>query len=332
VALGFDDNAILSPHIGNLDTIDSCNCFEKTIADLLRIYNFKPDIIVCDKHPNYESTKWALRQVNENTKKPQIIRVQHHHAHILSVLIEHQITEEVLGIVFDGTGYGDDGNIWGGEFFLSSLNGSKRVGHFKEFKLLGGDLAIKEPRRAALSLLFDNYGKDALDLDCHTTRSFSAAELLALFTAHQKNLNSPLTSSCGRLFDAVASLAGICQKQSYEGQTGLMMEGYYNKETVASYSFTINANGVVDCSKMVDEILRDSDPNRIVSRFFNTLVKIIFSYYMQYKRKTVLSGGVFQNKVLTKLILGKMPNVVLPVELPANDGSIALGQIGAAMM
>ncbi len=150
ISLVFDDNLILSPHIGDLDSITSVEYFDRTIETFKRFYDFEPDLIVCDKHPNYESTKWAKSQDIE------VVQVQHHYAHMLSSMAEFNLDEKVLAFCFDGTGYGDDGNIWGVEkFFLGDKKEYERVNHFKYFKLLGGEKAIKEPKRVALSLLFD---------------------------------------------------------------------------------------------------------------------------------------------------------------------------------
>jgi len=216
IAIGFRNEAILSPHIGDLNSIGSVAYYEKNIETLKRIYRFEPEVIVHDKHPNYESTKYALRQA-QGTKNNQtangtvteLVEVQHHYAHILGVMAEKQLNGKVFGVAFDGTGLGDDGNLWGGEFMICDYQGYERVAHLGYFKLLGGAKAIKEPRRVALSLLFDLYGEEALALDNHTTQAFSTTELRTHFIAWKKGLNAPLSSSVGRLFDAVASLLGL---------------------------------------------------------------------------------------------------------------------------
>ncbi len=165
VAIGFEDRAILSPHIGDLDGIKSVEYFKENIENLKRIYRFKPEIVVHDRHPSYESTRYA-KSLNMEKRE-----VQHHYAHILAVMAEKSITQKVLGVAFDGTGLGDDGNLWGGEFLICDYQSYKRVAHFRYFKLLGGEKAIREPRRVALSLLFDIFGEEALNLRNPITHS-----------------------------------------------------------------------------------------------------------------------------------------------------------------
>ncbi|RLA81602.1 MAG: carbamoyltransferase HypF, partial [Epsilonproteobacteria bacterium] len=203
VTICIEDKVILSPYIGDLDGLSSINYFKSHIDVLKRIYNFEPDIVVCDKHPTYESTKFAIELKKQNPKL-ELIQVQHHYAHIMATMGINNINRKVLGVSFDGTGYGDDGNIWGGEFFVCDRNSYKRVGHFKYFKLLGGDKAIKEPRRVALAFLFDIYGEKVFKMDNKTIKSFSPQELKTLYLIWEKGINSPDCSSAGRLFDVVA--------------------------------------------------------------------------------------------------------------------------------
>jgi hydrogenase maturation protein HypF len=319
IAIGFEDNVILSPHIGDLNTIGSVEYFKENIENLRRIYDFKEDLIVCDKHPNYESTKYAKSFENVQS-------IQHHEAHIQAVRLEYELEDEVLGIAFDGTGYGEDEKLWGGEFMLCDDSGHRRVLHFEYFKLLGGEKAVREPRRVALSLLFETYGKDALELDNETIKSFTKVELNTLYLSWQKGLNAPLTSSVGRIFDAVASLSGMIQSLSYEGQSGAMMESFYDESIKESYSYIIGES--IDIKPMIKEILNDKDKVIIISKFINTLVKIIAEVSSEYEQKIVLSGGVFQNVVLLNQILDKISKkIYISHHLPPNDGAISLGQI-----
>ncbi len=321
VAIGFDQDVILSPHIGDLDTLESLGYFEKNIQTLKRIYDFIPDVVVHDKHPGYESTKYAKTHFI-NTKA-----VQHHYAHILGVMAEKGIKERVLGVAFDGTGYGEDGTLWGGEFLLCDYESYERVAHFKPFKLLGGAKAIKEPRRIALGLLFDLYGEKVLEMEYPTVQSFTPFELKTLYLSWQKGLNAPFSSSCGRIFDAVASLTGICHKMSFEGESGMLLEEFYDRSITDSYTICI-FNSEIDFLPMIEEMLNEKQPEIAVSKFFNTLVEIIVMISAKYNRlPIVLSGGVFQNRVLLKLILQKIPNVLIPNEIPPNDGGISLGQL-----
>jgi hydrogenase maturation protein HypF len=320
VAIGFDDRVILSPHIGDLDTIESVNYFKENIQNLQRIYRFEPEVIIYDKHPNYESSRYAKSLDIERRE------IQHHYAHILSVMAESSITQRVLGVSFDGTGYGDDGNLWGGEFMVCDYGDYDRVYHFRYFRLLGGAKAIREPKRVALSLLFDIYGEDSFELDNPTINAFTKSELRSHYILWKKGLNSPLSSSVGRLFDAVASLTDISQTISFEGESGMKMEEYYEKGITSYYSFTIE-DGIIDILPMVEEMIEERSQSVAISKFFNTLVEILYIIYKKYNLPLVLSGGVFQNRVLLRLILDKIPTVVVPNRLSPNDGGIALGQI-----
>jgi hydrogenase maturation protein HypF len=241
------------------------------------------------------------------------------------------ITSKVLGVSFDGTGYGDEGNLWGGEFFVCDLQGYERVGHFKYFKLLGGERAIKEPRRVALSFLFEIYGKEVFNLNNATLNSFSAAEIKTLYTAYKNSLNTPLSSSCGRLFDAVASILGVVQVCSYEGESGLLLESLYDENVLESYLIGTE-DGEIDFSQIFRQILDEQNLHVAVSKFFNTIVEIICEMHKKYNLPLVLGGGVFQNRVLLRLIVRKIPDVVLPEMFVSNDGAIAYGQAIAASL
>ncbi|WP_415407855.1 carbamoyltransferase HypF [Sulfurovum sp. CS9] len=322
IAIGFDNEVILSPHIGDLDTIDSVSYFEKNIQTLECIYDFKPDVVMHDKHPNYESTKYALSHY-DNTKA-----VQHHYAHILGVMAEKQIRGKVLGVAFDGTGYGDDGNLWGGEFLICDYTGYERVAQINYFKLLGGARAIKEPKRVALSLLFDLYGEDAITLQNPSIKAFSTTELKTYFIAWEKGLNAPLSSSVGRLFDAVASLVGVCHTMSFEGESGMMLEELYDASVAGYYHFDYE-DGKIGIFSVIKEILLEKNTSVAVSKFFHTLVEIIYTIHRQYDLPVVLSGGVFQNRVLLGLVLERIPDAVISNAIPPNDGGIALGQVVA---
>ncbi len=319
VAIGFEDNVILSPHIGDLDTIASLGYFEKNIQILKRVYDFEPDIVVHDKHPTYESTKYA--KANYKNRKT----IQHHYAHILSVMAEKKLEGKVLGIAFDGTGYGDDGTLWGGEFLLCDYESYERVEHIKPFKLLGGAKAIKEPKRVALSLLFEIYGEEVLTMQNPTTSSFKKSELKNLYLAWQKGLNAPLTSSMGRIFDAVASLTDVCQVMSFEGESGMLLEELYDKNITEYYPLIYHDNQI-DLSLMLKGILAD-EKSVAVSKFFNTLVIMIAQMHERYGLPIILSGGVFQNRVLLELILGRIPDAMISNLLPPHDGGIAYGQV-----
>ncbi len=324
ISLLFDDNLILSPHIGDLDSIASVEYFDRTIKTFKRFYDFEPDLIVCDKHPNYESTKWAKNQNIE------IVQIQHHYAHMLSTMAEYNLDEKVLAFCFDGTGYGDDGNIWGGEVFVGDKKEYERVNHFKYFKLLGGEKALKEPKRVALSLLFEVFSLEkVLKLDNHTVKAFSSSEIKFMHRIWEKDLNTPFTSSVGRLFDAIASLSGIAQIQTYEGETGLKIEMAYDKSIEGFYPFEI-VDKNIDIKKAIKEITKDKDSLIITSKFINMLVEIIVEISNFYKKlPIVLTGGVFQNKTLLELVFKKLDKreVYISKKIPLNDAGISVGQI-----
>jgi hydrogenase maturation protein HypF len=328
IAIGFDDQAILSPHIGDLGTIGSVEYYKKNIDTLQRLYNFTPERIVHDLHPTYESTKVA-NQLSAHYALPTTHSTQHHHAHILGVMAEKGIKGKVFGVAFDGTGYGEDGALWGGEFLVCDYEKYERVGHLKYFRLLGGEQAIREPRRVALSLLFDAYGEAAIDLDNPTTQAFTTQERKTAYLMWQKGLNAPLSSSAGRFFDAVASLRGVCQQMNFEGQSGMLLEELYDPTITGHYSFDLE-DGQIDLRPLIKAILYEADTPTAVTRFFHTLVEMAASAYAPYAHlPLVLSGGVFQNRILIGLMLDRFPEAILPELIPPNDGGIALGQIAA---
>ena len=322
VAIGFDNQAILSPHIGDLKSIESVRYFEENIENLKRIYHFTPERIVYDKHPHYESSKYAKRQNIE------VQEVQHHYAHILGVMAEKGLEEKVLGVAFDGTGYGDDGNLWGGEFLVCDYQSYKRVAHIDYFKLLGGAKAIREPKRVALSLLFDLYAEDVLEMNNPTTQAFTSTELTTQYIMWKKAINAPLSSSVGRLFDGVASLTGLCQVMSFEGESGMLMEEFYDASITGHYSFLFKKDKI-DIKPMIKEISQEKNRTRAISKFFNTLVEMIEVLEQEYQLPLVLSGGVFQNRVLLDLVLTRVPTAIIANQIPPNDGGIALGQMVA---
>ena len=320
IALVVEDSLIISPHIGDLDSLVAFEFFERTVETFKRFYDFEPDVIVHDKHPNYETTKWAKRQNIE------LFEVQHHLAHIYACKAEFGLSGDYIGFSFDGTGYGDDGSLWGGEIFI----GDERKYHFKEIKLLGGVKAIKEPRRVALSMLFDELSLDeVLELDLDSVKLFSPREIKILHQAYIKNLNAPKSSSVGRMFDAVASLSGVAQKISYEGESGLLCESYYDESIKKSFDYTIE-NGVIDIKIIPYMLNNELDKKEINTMFINTLVNIIIDISHVENLEVILSGGVFQNKTLLELTCKALEEEKIKYyyqqDTAINDGGIALGQ------
>lgn len=348
ISLIFEDTLVISPHIGDLDSIEAFEYFERTVETFKRIYDFTPEVIVCDKHPHYETTKWA-HQLKERDASMSLIEVQHHYAHLLAAKAEHRLSGKVLGFAFDGTGYADDkvssvaredtveyARIWGAEVMIADEHEYERVYSLRPFRLLGGDKAVKEPRRSALSVLFEYLSLDeVLNLDIPLRSGFSRGEVELLHKAWEKGLNAPYSSSMGRLFDAVASLSGLLQISSFEGESGLKMEAHVDDSITQGFDFTIQ-EGLIDLGPMLRDVITMRDRVTIISMFFNTLVKIIEEIALRHPElPLVFSGGVFQNRVLVEKIgkrfkeLGR--SVYFQNETAINDGGISLGQAWFAL-
>ncbi len=319
IALAFEDNLILSPYIGDLNSMISFEYFERTIQTFKRFYDFEPEVIVHDMHPNYESTKWAKMQ-----EKP-LYEVQHHLAHIYAVKAEHNLQDKpYIGFSFDGTGYGLDGTLWGGDIFIND----ERVYKFKPIKLLGGTKAIKEPRRIALAMLFDTLDyEQIIKLDLPLIKSFSSSELSILHQSYQKNINCFETTSVGRLFDAIASFSDLIQVISYEGQSGLLCENAFDQENDLCFEYEI-IDEVIDI-KIVENILfQDYDLTLLPTMLINTLVKIVLDIASKHQYEVILTGGVFQNKTLLEKILNSIEKRCYTNQaIPVNDSGIAVGQV-----
>ncbi len=355
VALSVKNHIFVSQHIGDLEAGPSFSAFEKTIEDFQNLYETRVGHIVCDRHPEYLSTKYAKE------KGAACLQVQHHHAHIVSCMAENEITENVLGVAWDGSGYGADGTIWGGEFLISNLSSFHRAGHFLPFKLPGGEKAIKEPRRSALGALYEIYGEKVFEMDkLLPIGAFSSSELRVVAKMLKENINSPATSSAGRIFDAAASLIGLCQKTNFEGQAAMGLEYLIDERTLTNrrYSFEVThpvsyeppagdddvrPPSVIDWRPMICEIIEDIRSGVAQSwvcvKFHNTLAEIIVAMARRVKKKhVVLSGGCFQNKYLTEQAIARLrEEEFFPVwhqRVSPNDGGLALGQlvIAAQMM
>lgn len=325
IALGVKENMILSPHIGDLGSVEADGYFERTVQTFKRFYDVEPSILVHDLHPQYASSLYAM------TQKKEHYGIQHHYAHILACMAEYVLSEKVLGFAFDGTGYGSDGSLWGGEMMIADTHGYERVGHLKPFALLGGDKAIKEPRRIALSLLFESYTLDeVMSLKSPAVDAFLPHEIRTLHHMWLKNINAPRSSSMGRLFDAVASLGGFVQSLDYEGQGGMMMESFVDDAIIEPFAFEVN-NGMIDFSSMVREIISlEGDKVQIASRFLSTVEAIMLYYTTHYPElPIVVGGGVFQNRALMTRLYRRFGEGAFYAQqqTPINDGSIALGQL-----
>lgn len=326
-AISRGNTIILSQYIGDLKDLESLNRYELLIERFKSIFDIEPKYAVCDLHPLYLSTRYA-----EKTGLP-IFKVQHHHAHMASCMWENKLKERVIGIILDGTGYGEDDTIWGGEIFIGDYREFKRVGHLRPIPLPGGDKAIKEPWRIALSYL-SSIGKEDL------IKEDKAKEILKLL---KRGINSPLSSGCGRLFDAVSAFLGVRKHISYEAQAAIELEGIAYEEEKGSYSTELRSeNGeiVLDWKKMWEELIADVNqrtPVEVCSmRFHNYLVQSLRNATELIRdrfkiNKVVLSGGVFQNQIILRRLIESLTNSGFEVyyhkEIPTNDQGIAVGQL-----
>jgi hydrogenase maturation protein HypF len=332
VALGVKQNMVLGGHIGDLGSVEADGYFERSIQTFKRFYDSEPLLYVSDLHPFYSSTQYAVA-----AKKEHVV-VQHHYAHILACMAEYTLNERVLGFAYDGTGYGEDGNLWGGEVLIADTHGYERIGFLKPFSLLGGDKAIKEPRRIALSLLFESYSlEEVLELKSPTTEAFLPHEIRTLHHMWVKKLNSPMSSSMGRLFDAVASLGGFIQSLDFEGQGGMIMETFVDESITEPFDFNV-LNGEVDLSAMVKQIMdlaTKTDSKRIIASRFIATVEAIMGFFatMHPDLPMVIGGGVFQNHALMSRLYRSFGTrrFYAQQQTPINDGGIALGQLYYAL-
>lgn len=338
IAVAKDKDVFLSQHIGDLENEQSFQAFKKTISDLENFYEIKPNIIACDMHPRYLSSQFA------NDSGIPTVLVQHHHAHILSCMAENEVKGPGLGVSWDGTGYGLDGTIWGGEFLKVDDAGFRRVAHFQTFPLPGGEVAVREPRRSAIGLLYRHFGADIFSQrDLLPLKDFSGSDLDNLTIMLEKNIFCPQTSSIGRIFDAVASLVGVGQVSRFEGQAAMGLEFAIDESCNEAYGFTVQSDkgSKVDIimGPSVDEILADigqSISTGVISaKFHNALVEIIITVARKSGLSAVvLSGGCFQNKYLTERAVRRLGEEGFRAywhqRVPPNDGGIALGQIMAA--
>jgi hydrogenase maturation protein HypF len=319
VAIAIGRDVFLSQHLGDLDTIEAREAFERAIHDLCRLYRFEPKLVACDLHPDYASTRWAA------ASGLPMISVQHHHAHVAACAAENHVEGDYLGVAWDGTGYGLDGTIWGGEFFLAREGKFDRIAHLRSFRLPGGEAAIRDCTLPAASLLFEIFGAAQAE----------AAAGATIRSMLERRINAPLTTSVGRLFDAVAALAGITERNRFESQAPMCMEraigGVRSRE---SYRIE-TCSGVGDWAPLIEAVVKDRRANidaALMSvRFHNALANWILEVALQAGvGNVVLSGGVFQNAYLTQrasaLLEDRGFHIYTHRQVPPNDGGIALGQ------
>jgi hydrogenase maturation protein HypF len=337
IALRKGRQVFLSQHLGDLDNTESYEAFLRTTHDFPGYYGTQVEQLVCDLHPDYLATQFAV-----NSQKP-VCQVQHHYAHILSCMAENQIDAPVLGVAWDGTGYGLDGEIWGGEFFLVEESSFRRIAHLRSFPLPGGEAAIKDLRRIVLGLLYEMEGDN--------TRSYLPAhfqnfgELEIILEMLRKSINCPRVCSIGRLFDVVACLCRIKEKVSFEGQAAMELEymarGMANTQALSPYPSLRcgeGENAIIDWAPMIKQILDDLRKQipvgEVALRFHNTLVELILTIARRVGiPRVVLSGGCFQNQILLTQAVTRLQELGFQPywhqRVPPNDGGIALGQIMA---
>jgi hydrogenase maturation protein HypF len=334
--------AIPSQHIGDLENLETLEFFEETLRNLQSVYQAKPQLLIHDLHPDYLGTKWALRQSGPK------LAVQHHFAHVASCMAENGLTGNVIGVAFDGTGFGTDAQIWGGEFLVCDYHGFRRWAHLRYVPLPGGDRAARQGWRMAASHLYDAMGHEAarkLDLPCWSAAPAAAWKIVD----HLIRKPTIQTSSCGRLFDAVSAICGISLESGYEGESAMLLEGAATAaSSEGSYEIGIDRHALpwtIDTRPMIEQIATGiatgHNPQHVARCFHRAIANMIGAVVSSIRAQTgiervCLSGGTFQNPLLLEGAVGVLRSsgfeVFLHSQVPPNDGGISLGQavIGAA--
>jgi hydrogenase maturation protein HypF len=338
-----DRYAFVSHHIGDLENLETLTSFEEGIEHFKRLFYIEPKAVAYDLHPDYLSTQYAL-SIPDIPK----IGVQHHHAHIVSGMTENGIEGDVLGVALDGTGFGLDGTIWGGEFIKTNLRDFDRLAHLKKVPMPGGSMAIKEPWRMAMVYLFEAFGEEARDLRIDLMKRIDLQKWDILKKAIEKKINTPWTSSTGRLFDAIASILSVRDEVHYEGQAAIELETIADHTVKEAYPFLIKNDErpmVIDPAGIVGGVVRDLleriSPSKISGKFHRTIVQLIIEICDAIRsdegmNRVVLSGGVFQNITLLSSVTEGLRRSGFEVYhhhlVPTNDGGISLGQAVIAHM
>ena len=330
--------AIPSQHIGDMENYETLQFFEESLRNLKDVYRVNPVALAYDLHPMYLSTQWALRQ--EDIQK---IGIQHHYAHVASVMAEKGIKEKVLGVSFDGTGYGTDGNLWGAEFLTADIDGFTRACHFKYIPLPGGEVAVREPWRIAVSLIKDAVGDKTIPYlqSIGFIEKYGDKKISDILKIIDNRQFSPLSSGAGRLFDAVSALMGVCDKNTFEGEAAIALEAITRPGIVDDYPVDIQLRNPleVDFSRAVLKIIGDlaegENKGIISSKFHNTLITVIVRVIKRLSQAyfindVVLCGGVFQNMYLLERSISSLVSTGMKVHIhdkvPTNDAGISLGQ------
>jgi hydrogenase maturation protein HypF len=342
-ALGRGRQAFLSHHLGDLDHFEAFRAFVRDVELYQELFAIRPGVLAHDLHPDYVTTRYAQERSSQGGI--ELLNVQHHHAHLASCMAEHGLAGPVIGVAFDGTGYGTDGAVWGGEFLTGGYRQFRRAAHLRYVGMPGGDRAIREPWRLAVAHLADA----GTALPALTAR-ISPVELATIRRMLERRLNTPLTSSAGRLFDAVAALAGVRDRVSYEGQAAVELEWLATGVAAdAAYPFDVYQPPeaavplVIDTRPLISAVAEAArkgvEPARIARRFHSTLVEVIAAVCGRIRQVTglgdvVLSGGVFLNALLTHEATARLARDGFRVYrhrlVPPNDGGLSLGQLAVA--
>ncbi|MCA9734875.1 MAG: carbamoyltransferase HypF [Deferribacteres bacterium] len=341
VALSNGNKVVLSQHIGDLDNPEAIQFFKNSITHMQKLLNIKPHYIACDMHPEYLSRKWAYEQ----PLMPKI-EVQHHHAHLASVMAENDNTRKTIGIILDGTGYGTDKTIWGGEVLIGDMKDVSRYAWFEPVPMPGGEAAIRDPWRMAISYLQHAFGSAMQKLTLPVLQKTKPNELNLLLQVLEKEVNSPKTSSCGRLFDAIASILDIRHSITYEAQAAIELEMSVRNNLQRTLAYPINYNlnhGALNFVPLIREIVNDKVQNvpvdNIAARFHVSLAEMLIAIAIRARKDTGiaqvgLSGGVYQNftffQYLVERLRGEGFKVLTHSKVPPNDGGLSLGQIAVA--
>lgn len=338
--LSKDNACFISQHMGDLQNLEAYNFFCETITHYQKFFRIEPVVIAYDLHPDYLATKYAFDRSHQSAI--QLVGIQHHHAHLASCMADNNLSDKVIGVIFDGTGYGLDGKVWGGEFLVGDYTGFQRVGHLRYVPLPGGDTAIENPYRMTLAYLFSIFGRKCLELDIPFIARLDHKAVDIIFRQLETGINSSLTSSCGRLFDAVSSLLGLRDKITYEGQAAIELEMLAAEGVEQFYHGHLKEEDeqiIVDTGKIFPAIIQDlkngTAHSIIAAKFHNTVAHFIGEVCRRIRDKTslnkvVLSGGVFQNGYLllkARELLGKSGfEPYFHKQIPTNDGGISMGQ------
>ena len=338
ICLTRGNEGFISQHIGNLDHFETMQRFRQVTNHLRDLLEVEPDLLVHDLHPDYASSRFAAEQ----TKLPTMA-VQHHHAHAVSCMAEHNLSGPVLALTLDGNGYGQDHTIWGGEILLARLDGYERLGFLSPTPMPGSEQATREPWRMAVSFLHQAYGDDFSSLLPEQLQKYRDKELPTLIAMIEKGINSPLTSSCGRLFDGVAAILGLCHHATFDGQGAMSLEAIADTAKTDSYPQVIHKNKtnalILDSAAVIREVITDMQKGTgreiIAARFHATMAALFSTACRQIRaendlNQVVCSGGVFQNILFTTLLTKQLEaegfTVYTHQQVPPNDGGLALGQ------